>query len=316
MSGFAVARRVKSAPSTDSKPGKRVRHVHPDGMVAHLWAHKSQDHAHNPRNNIYFHGDTIYSYGSHFPIAKHVTCKGKSAVLLTTRDYSATTRGHKWTVEGACSHLTVFHVANIDTDTPRKQFDDYRARYQELARKYVKSRQNKPYVLGQLKRLVKEANAFSAFFGLRVRLTVPAESEMAAECKAIERKNREAAKRAEAKRRREEAEREREVAERAEKWANGETDSCPYFGPIRLRIKGDELQTSHGARVPLAHAIKAFRTIKRLRDKGQTYERNGHTIHLGHFALDAVDAQGNVRAGCHNVAWEEIARVATIAGVN
>jgi hypothetical protein len=28
-----------------------------------------------------------------------------------------------------------------------------------------------------------------------------------------------------------------------------------------------------------------------LHDKGQAYERNGHTIHLGHFALDAIDRQ-------------------------
>jgi hypothetical protein len=76
------------------------------------------------------------------------------------------------------------------------------------------------------------------------------------------------------------------------------------------------LQTSRGARVPLDHAVKAFRVIKRLRDKGQTYERNGHTIHLGHFALDSIDNAGNVRAGCHTVEWEEIARVATLAGVN
>jgi hypothetical protein len=314
MSGFAIARRVKRDPSTvTSKPGKRVKHVHPDGMVTHLWAHKSQDSARNPRGNIFFQGDTIYSYGHHFPIAKHVTRKGKSAVLLTTRDYSATTRGHKWGVESACSHLPTFHVDNIESREPRKQFEEYRARYLELARKYVKSRQNKPWVLQELQKVVKEANAFSAFFALRVRLTLPAESDMAAECKAIEKKEREAKKR-------EAAKRERQAAEQLQKWVNGETDypthSMSNGQPIRLRIKGDELQTSHGARVPLAHAVKAFRIIKGLRDKGQAYERNGHTIHLGPFALDAVDTQGNVRAGCHNVAWEEIARVATIAGVN
>jgi len=292
-----------------AKPGKRVKHVHPDGMVAHLWAHKSQDSARNAQNNIYFQGDTIYSYGNHFPVAKHVTRKGKSAILLTTRDYSATTRGHKWTVEGACSHLPVFHVDNIESREPRKQFEEYRARYLELARKYVKSRQNKPWVLQELQKVVKEANAFSAFYGLRVRLTLPAESDMVAECKAVEKKEREAKKRAEAKR-------EREAAEHIEKWVSGESDSCPYVGAIRLRIRGDELQTSHGARVPLAHAVKAFRIIKGLRDKGQAYERNGHTIHLGPFPLNAVDAQGNVTAGCHTVAWEEIARVATLAGVN
>ena len=32
--------------------------------------------------------------------------------------------------------------------------------------------------------------------------------------------------------------------------------------------------------------------------------------------LYAVDASGNVTAGCHTVAWEEIERVAILAGVN
>jgi len=292
-----------------AKPGKRVKYVHPEGMVAHLWAHKSQEEARNKLGNFFFCGDTIYSYGNHFPIAKHVTRKGKSAILFTTRDYSATTRGHKWTVEGACSHLPTFHVDNVNSPNQRKQFEEYRERFNELARKYVKSRQNKPWVLTELQKVVKEANAFSAFFALRVRLTLPAESDMAAECKAIETKQREA-------KRREEAKREREAAEHIKKWVSGESDSCPYVGAIRLRIRGDELQTSHGARVPLAHAVKAFRIIKGLRDKGQAYERNGHTIHLGPFPLDAVDAQGNVTAGCHHVAWEEIARVAELAGVN
>ena len=103
-----------------------------------------------------------------------------------------------------------------------------------------------------------------------------------------------------------------------QKWVDGESDFlCQQsYGPIRLRIKGDELQTSRGARVPLDHAVKAFRVIKRLKTRGESYERNGHTIHLGHFALDAVDQQGNVTAGCHHVEWAEIERVATLAGVN
>lgn len=310
--GFVLAhcRRIDSS-TIKSKSSKRSKTVYPADMVAHLWAHKSKEYARSSgRGNIYFDGDTIYSYGSHFPIARHVTRKGKSAVLLTSRTSSHTTNGHKWIVEGACRHLTVFHVADVTGQEPRKQFEEYRNRFQELARKYIKSRQNKPYVLDQLEGLVEEANAFSTFFGLRIRLTLPAESDMAAECKAIETKQREAKKR-------EEARRKQEATERVQKWLTGETDYCPYGQEIRLRIKGDELQTSHGARVPLKHAAVAFRIIKQLRDKGQTYERrNGRTIRLGYFALNAIDTRGNVTAGCHNVAWEEIARVATLAGVN
>jgi len=208
--------------------------------------------------------------------------------------------------------LTVFHVPDVDCTEPRKQFADYRARYMALVGRYAKARQRKPDILEGLRALVEEANRFAAFFGLRARLTLPDDlTGMIAECRAIERREK-------ARKQREEAKRQREAQERLRKWVDGETDYCPsdYGQPIRLRIKGDELQTSRGARVPLDHAVKAFRVIKRLHDKRQTYQRNGHTIHLGHFALDAIDAQGNVTAGCHHVCWEEIERVAILAGVN
>ena len=242
----------------------RTRYVYPSDMVAHLWANKAQDGARESGGRFYFVGDTIYSYGTHFPIARHVENKRGRAVLFTTRDYSVTTSGHKWTVLGACKHLTVFHVQH-PTDTNRKaQFAEYRERYLELARKYSRARSNKPWILGSLRDLVDEANRFAQFFGLRCRLSLPDDlSGMVAECQAIE-------KREKARKQRAEAKRAREEQERIRQWADGETDYCPSNGqPIRLRVKGDELQTSRGARVPLDHAIKAFRVIKRLRRQGR-----------------------------------------------
>jgi len=289
-------------------------------MVAHLWANKSQDSARESGGRFYFVGDTIYSYGSHFPIARHVAHKGKAAVLFTTRNYSATTAGHKCMVEGACRHLTVFHVADLYGDH-RKQVADYRNRFMGLVGTYAKARQRKPEILAQLRGLVSEANEYAEFFGLRARLSLPADlSGMVAECQAIEKRERVRKQRAEAKRQREWETRKAEAMGRLDEWANGGAIDRWAFGgydlPIRLRVKGDELQTSRGASVPFAHAVKAFRIIKHLHDKGQAYDRNGHTIHLGQFALDAIDPQGNVTAGCHHVEWEEIERVATLAGVN
>ena len=60
----------------------RTRNVHPSDMVAHLWAHKSQDFARNPCHNFYFHGDTIYSYGSHFPV--RATSKTSAAARFSS----------------------------------------------------------------------------------------------------------------------------------------------------------------------------------------------------------------------------------------
>ena len=167
----------------------RTRHVYTSDMVAHLWANKAQDSARESGSRFYFQGDTIYSYGLHFPIARHVTRNGRSAVLFTTRNYSVTTSGHKCMVEGACRHLTVFHVADVTSTAPGKQLADYRQRYLELARKYTRARSNKPWILGSLRDLVDEANRFAQFFGLRCRLSLPDDlSGMVAECQAIEKR--------------------------------------------------------------------------------------------------------------------------------
>ena len=197
----------------------RTRTVHPADMVAHLWAHKSQDFARNPGHNFYFHGDTIYSYGSHFPIARHVENKRGQAVLLTTRTYSVTTAGHISMVAGACRHLTVFRVADVNSTEPRKQFATYRAEYMGLVGKYAKARQRKPDILADLRGLVSEANQYAEFFGLRPRLTLPDDlTGMITECQAIEKRERE-------RKQREEGKREREAQERLQKWVDGETDT-------------------------------------------------------------------------------------------
>jgi len=133
---------------------------------------------------------------------------------------------------------------------------------------------------------------------------------MIAECQAIEKRERE-------RKQREEAKQAREALERVQKWVDGESDYCPFLWSYPVcgsRATNCRLLAARG--FPLAHAVKAFRVIKRLHDKGQAYQRNGHTIHLRTLRLDSIDSAGNVRAGCHEVAWEEIARVATLAGVN
>jgi hypothetical protein len=86
-------------------------------------------------------------------------------------------------------------------------------------------------------------------------------------------------------------------------------------GGAALRIKGDMLQTSHGAEVPLEHAIRAFRFIKLCREAGRAWHANGQQIRVGHFRVDSISPEGNMIAGCHSFTWPEIQRAAIAAGV-
>lgn len=81
--------------------------------VAHLWAHQLQSNARCSNTSLYFDGNTIYSYGTHFPVGKIVENKrGEKAYLFNPDFYSVSTSKHQSVVDGAipCGALT-FHVS-------------------------------------------------------------------------------------------------------------------------------------------------------------------------------------------------------------
>lgn len=61
--------------------------------------------------------------------------------------------------------------------------------------------------------------------------------------------------------------------------------------------------------------MRAFRLIAALRAKGQTYQRNGHSIRVGHYVIESIDAEGNMVAGCHRFTWAEMKALADREGV-
>jgi hypothetical protein len=94
------------------------------------------------------------------------------------------------------------------------------------------------------------------------------------------------------------------------KWRAGQYSGCFYDVPAMLRIIGDEVQTSRGVRFPISHAKRGLAFVRKVRESGQAYVRNGHTIHLGPYAIDRIEPDGTVKAGCHVVSWKEIQRIA------
>lgn len=114
-----------------------------------------------------------------------------------------------------------------------------------------------------------------------------------------------------------------QAAEIAE-WLAGGGSKSPSFGySVRTMLRavkverdssgtiiGGELQTSRGANVPLVHAIKAFRFLKLCRERGTGWTHNGHSIRVGHFQVDSIQPDGSFKAGCHEIEWSEVERVA------
>lgn len=111
-------------------------------------------------------------------------------------------------------------------------------------------------------------------------------------------------------------------AERIAEWrAGGPADILKHGerldsdGGALLRVRGKKLETSQGADVPLADAIKVFRFVKLCRERGTEWRRNGARIPVGGFQVDVIKPNGDFVAGCHRINWPEIVSAATMAGV-
>lgn len=88
-----------------------MKKVVSESEVAHMWASQSQSEARKSNNSFYFYNRTIYSYGSHFPIAV-ISEQDTNIVYFTTRTYSVTTSGHINTTSHACNHKTKIYCSN------------------------------------------------------------------------------------------------------------------------------------------------------------------------------------------------------------
>lgn len=317
-------------------------------QLCHVWAAGTQSIGR--AGNMSFADGVLYSYST--PVARIVTtADGTRVALFTSHSYSVSTGGQlsrarrAWRGNGPSFTVTslgvsggrhrepegtawgaVNHAANVAA---------LAARYRETLNRFMRM-QSKPY---SHEEWLTEYRDATIDYAARFAVTdVPTFDVTADVARIDERFSRLEAKRAdprysakltrarelrEATKRRklvdEQAERARTDAERIERFRNGEHLrylSLPY---ALLRVKpndSDTLQTSQGAEVPLSHARRLFSYVAYCRDRATPYQRNGHSIHVGHFTVDSIDAQGNLRAGCHSIQWEEIERFADSQGWN
>lgn len=293
--------------------------------VAHVWAHQGAKR--KAIGNVFFEGASIFSYGRHFEMGRLVTRNGRTVALLATNTYSSSTANHKGYTHQATSHMTQFHVpqdANGRLDLkPGVMFKAYKPRLIETLKKARRARVNKADLLVDARKIVTEANEFAEFFGLSSRLEMPADIDAAiAEAKEAEKRVEARANAAARKRERERLAEEQKAREEAmavlERWKQGERVIVPrvYQLPVALRISpdGKAVETSQGVTVPVEHARRAYRIGKRLRERHETYQANGHSVKVGHYRIDQMNEEGEIVAGCHRFKWADVEGLAKVAG--
>lgn len=157
-----------------------VREVYPTDEIPHLWVHSKVTSARNGgRNNLFCDDDTIYSYGRHFPIARHVTRRGKGkAILFTTRSYSVTTARHVRLVRRAIpSDVRLIYCADVRPDSHADNLRDYE--YQiALATERLATARDKAPATDSLNHKLTLARDYCSYFGLRRKWRAPTKKEL------------------------------------------------------------------------------------------------------------------------------------------
>ena len=121
--------------------------------VCHLWAHKAQQSTRNSGNSLFFTGDSIWSYGTHFLMAMHVSnSRNEDAILYTTASYSKTTSKHLcWVRQSIPRSAQVF---SIDLSGFREVSADIVNEYnqckEEKLAKALRARTNREWLLGEV----------------------------------------------------------------------------------------------------------------------------------------------------------------------
>ena len=88
-------------------------------------------------------------------------------------------------------------------------------------------------------------------------------------------------------------------------WRAGEHVAIPRQLSPMVRIVGDTLETSHGARVPLEHAARLVKIAKRIAAKGGEHFAAGTGPQIGHFRVTSIAADFATVIGCHNFTSDE-----------
>lgn len=287
--------------------------------VAHAWA--NQTGRARKGFNMFYDGRTLYSYGSHFPIARITDVQlsdGRGVILFTSKGYSVSTAKHKSITRRAIdySRFAVFEVELVNASTPEAHLANYEAligRARESLQKAKRARVYASMHTDDALNAIGDANAYSAVFGLDMPHLTVVELD-AASAAIVERANqqRAAAELAQAKAARERALRERETLR---EWLCGAAVYPPHTRVPYVRVHGDQVETTWGARVPLNDALRAWTLMKAARNERRalTVTPNGG-LRVGDFTVSAINETG-MRVGCHYIPFKFAQLAARCAGL-
>ena len=116
--------------------------------VAHYWANEVQEEGHGC--NMFFYNRTIYSYGEHFPIAKHYD---NDLILFTNQGYSVSMSKHiSYTRQAIPHNKTILSCYDPSRPSNQSNYDEAISNIEYNLKKAIKARSRKLYYINEAER--------------------------------------------------------------------------------------------------------------------------------------------------------------------
>lgn len=284
--------------------------------VAHYWANRIQSEGR--AGNMFFEDGRIYSYGRHFLIARLLPT---GVVVFTLRDYSPSTGQHKSIVRGASSHRTYVYAAD-PADSCRANMAQARHSIRDALEAAERPRIRQTTRDGHKSRALRIAEHANAYLEA-MRQVGEDQGEQPIATDALEgvRAALIAAEEAAARIRLEQEQaRQRDLVESLEQWRNHEIVTRTGLSSIpcalRLSKDGEHVQTSWGADIPTAHAMRLWPLVLRVRAAGVAWGPGLQgPFPVGVYTLRTIRGDGSIVVGCHDIAFSELEGIARALGL-
>ena len=261
--------------------------------TAHLFATQSQIEARTPNGSLYFYDKSIYSYGSHFCIAKFIDSK---TLLFTERTYSNTTAKHISVVSYATSHINKIYCSNPN-GSHENNFNVWLNIAEQLADKL--KRANKPEIyISQLQQIKNKAKIYANYFNIEIpeilqsvlKVTTKAEILAYMENKAELIKAEKIAKEKALK---------KEHLRELKEWKNFEVNRMyQRNGFDYLRKNNEQFETSQGVKIPIEVGLRLYKNLANIKPGDKFLD----------YTIGEVTKQF-ICIGCHKITFKEINNV-------
>lgn len=290
--------------------------------VAHNWAHQieAKFKKDSIAGSLYYQGNTIYSYGSHFPIATHTTNKkGVKAIVMTTKGYSNTTAKHISIVGSAISHENVIYCPHLPAgfytfeSEHANNFNRWVSDIKSIAKSLPRAKKPEIYIT-QINAVLDLVKKYSDYFGVKpnkeqakvFKLPVEGFKLMA------EKAHKEAEKRKAERLIFEQKQHDKTLAE----FRGFESDyvDTSYIldhnrAYLRYNAETKRIETSKRVEIPVLIAKKFYQWV-------QTTVKNGGCIGdckmtILDFEVKAVN-ENELIVGCHTISMAEVKNIANL----